>query len=103
MANPFAPKPKRPFCHRMSGFLFKARSPLEIGAEAHEPAQQMVMCLGPECAAWIADVSGEGHITGRGMCADTLQAAALSTIAASIAEFVASEDEEEIAPPGKGN
>lgn len=103
MANPFAPKPKRPFCHRMSGFLFKPRSPLEVGSESVEPAQQMIMCLGPECAAWVADMDGEGKSSGRGLCADTLQAAALSMIAASIAEFVANEDEEEATPSGKGN
>jgi len=87
-----------PFCHRLS--RLGSPSPLD---PAQKTPFQIVDCQGPRCAIFIMDIDENGQPTGRGHCADTVNAITNAKIAAAIEAFVSdylgeSEDEDETPP-----
>jgi hypothetical protein len=76
------PRQRRPFCHRLSGFLFERKSALSISGEMAEV--KTMECAGSSCSAFVTGSGADGQPIG--MCADTLQAISLSQIAALIAQ-----------------
>jgi hypothetical protein len=79
--------PQRPFCHRLSGHLFKPPS----GLVADQSTVNTVECQGPRCAAFVVLEQDGTKITGA--CADTVQATAILRISSLMAEMEEEEDE----------
>lgn len=89
LLTPQVSAPQRPFCHRLSGHLFKAPS----GLVTDQSTVQTVECQGPRCAAFVVLEQDGTKITGA--CADTVQATAILRISSMMAEMDKEDDEDE--------
>lgn len=71
---------KTPFCPRMSIVSPPPTSALISNPATADAKAHLVPCRGAECAFFIHDIGADGKPTGRGGCADSIQAFALMRI-----------------------